>query len=295
MRFAIFTLLLIFLCGVSAYSQGQSEIKWTQVFTGNRDFSVALPGEMLVYQDKKRNTVTIFANTDDASFSVRIHNDPRVNYLDHNKKLRTAEGFSGSEIAGKGFQGAIYIADKKIYRISAYFRTSSGFFSVEVLARSKDSTVLTDFLSSMLIKSVSVISSPKGRIGVSASIPVADLATSPIVREFLNRKQSGKVSFGSGAQPIDLDAFFSRPLLLLEKPYPRYSDAARNDNVQGTVVLHVQFKADGTIGNIWVVQGPVALQWSAVDAAKAIKFLPAEVDGKPVDVVREMEYSFTIY
>jgi hypothetical protein len=34
---------------------------------------------------------------------------------------------------------------------------------------------------------------------------------------------------------------------------------------------------------------------NSVDAARRIKFLPAEVDGKPVDVTKIVEYSFSIY
>jgi hypothetical protein len=34
---------------------------------------------------------------------------------------------------------------------------------------------------------------------------------------------------------------------------------------------------------------------NSVDAARRIKFLPAEVDGKPIDVSRMVEYSFSIY
>ncbi len=184
---------------------------------------------------------------------------------------------------------------QKIYRLSLYFRTSAGFYSAEILARDRNVTALADFLSSLSVKSAPLFEDKSGRRGVAATVSVDELPTSEEVRNFLDRKQTGKARLLKGTQVIDLDVFFSRPVLFLEKAYPCYGDVARQNNVQGTVVLQVQFKADGGVGDIWVAKGPALLHESAVEAARKIKFLPAEIDDKPVDVVREVEYSFTIY
>jgi TonB family protein len=66
--------------------------------------------------------------------------------------------------------------------------------------------------------------------------------------------------------------------------------------VQGTVKLRVTLLASGNIGAIeLVVSLGAGLDQAAFEAARSIKFLPAEIDGKPVDVTMNFEYGFTIY
>lgn len=83
---------------------------------------------------------------------------------------------------------------------------------------------------------------------------------------------------------------------IISKPRADYTDAARQDQVQGVVNLRVSFLANGEIGGVTVVTGlPNGLTESAVEAAKNIKFRPAMRDGKPVSVVKLIQYAFTIY
>ena len=60
--------------------------------------------------------------------------------------------------------------------------------------------------------------------------------------------------------------------------------------------LYITFLADGTIGSI-VVSKPLDtdLDRQAFNAAKQIKFLPAGINGKPVDSSRYISYGFEIY
>jgi TonB family protein len=62
------------------------------------------------------------------------------------------------------------------------------------------------------------------------------------------------------------------------------------------VRLLVGFSADGTVRHILIVK-PLGfgLNEQAVRAARGIKFEPATKDGKPVSVVKQVEYSFSIY
>lgn len=295
MRFSIPFALLLFGLLQSISAQTAGEAKWTKLVSQNSEFSVSLPGDLTVHQDEKRRLVSVLAKADGVSFTVQIGRDSYASQLSSIRKKRIAENFIGSRLSGKAFEGDIFIAQKKIYRVSLYFRTGSGFYSAEILARDRNVTALTDFLSSILIKSTPVFEDKNGTRSVAATVSVDDLVTSREVRDFLDRKESDKARLQKGEQEVDLDVFFSRPVLFLEKGRPRYADAARQNNVQGTVVLQVQFRSDGDVGDIWVSNGPPLLHDSAVQAAKKIKFLPAEIDGKPVDVVREVEYSFSIY
>jgi tetratricopeptide (TPR) repeat protein len=83
---------------------------------------------------------------------------------------------------------------------------------------------------------------------------------------------------------------------LTSKPEPEYTDLARSNQVEGTVILRAVFAADGTVKHIIVVDGlPDGLTWQSVRAAQRIKFVPATLDGRPVSMVLQLEYNFYLY
>ncbi len=87
-----------------------------------------------------------------------------------------------------------------------------------------------------------------------------------------------------------------KPLQLLAKPRPAYTDIARRFNVTGSVKLQVTFKADGTIGAVTAWETlPFGMTKSAIEAARRITFRPEQRNGVKVGVVKSVVYNFTIY
>lgn len=83
---------------------------------------------------------------------------------------------------------------------------------------------------------------------------------------------------------------------VLSKPEPDYTGAARDAQVEGTVVLRAIFAADGKVTNILVLSPlPNGLTERAIDAARKVKFQPAKKDGRPVSMVVQLEYNFNLY
>lgn len=83
---------------------------------------------------------------------------------------------------------------------------------------------------------------------------------------------------------------------VLAKPEPAYTQAAKEAQIAGTVVLRAVFAADGTVNNVLVVGSlPKGLTQRAIEAARKIKFIPAEINGKPVSVFMQIEYNFNLY
>ncbi len=83
---------------------------------------------------------------------------------------------------------------------------------------------------------------------------------------------------------------------ILSKPSPEYTEAARQNQVTGTVMLVMIFSADGKIrGLIPIARLPYGLTESAMKAARNIKFSPAIKNGKPVSQFIRVEYNFNIY
>lgn len=97
---------------------------------------------------------------------------------------------------------------------------------------------------------------------------------------------------GGGVQPMS--AALKPTILYKEKA--KYTEEARQNKVQGTVVLNVVFTADGRISNIRVVRGlPDGLTEKAIEAAQKIRFRPAVKNGSPVSVRGNLEFTFNLY
>lgn len=88
----------------------------------------------------------------------------------------------------------------------------------------------------------------------------------------------------------------STEIVFKSKPHPSYTDAARQNLVQGTISVAVEFGADGKIKNAFAFNTlPEGLTETALKAVAKIKFEPATKDGKPVSVIKIIEYSYSIY
>jgi TonB family protein len=78
-----------------------------------------------------------------------------------------------------------------------------------------------------------------------------------------------------------------------KKPEPSYTNQARENGIEGTVIIRCIFTATGRVTNIKVISAlPDGLAERAVEAAKKIKFIPATKDGHPVSMWMELQYEF---
>jgi TonB family protein len=86
-----------------------------------------------------------------------------------------------------------------------------------------------------------------------------------------------------------------RPTILYREK-AQYTREARDNKVEGKIVLSAVFSADGQISDIKVIQGlPDGLTENAIMAAKKIRFEPAMKDGQPVSVRGRLEFTFNLY
>lgn len=106
---------------------------------------------------------------------------------------------------------------------------------------------------------------------------------------------SGRGS-GVGGPPGPPPARVTQPLRITHKQKAQYTDAARTNNVQGTVTLRVTFLASGGIGSITTIRGlPHGLTEQAIAAARAMRFEPEMVNGVPRTTTRPVSFTFNIY
>jgi TonB family protein len=88
----------------------------------------------------------------------------------------------------------------------------------------------------------------------------------------------------------------ARRAVIEKRPEPGTTAEARANHTGGVVRLRAILSASGKVTHIEVLQGlPNGLTKKAIEAAKKIKFTPAEKDGHPVSQYVVIEYNFDIY
>ena len=81
---------------------------------------------------------------------------------------------------------------------------------------------------------------------------------------------------------------------LLQRVEPDYPESARQQNIQGAVVLEVHIAADGIVQDIQVISGPSVLAEAATAAVKQWKFKQRLVKGSPVEMQTKITLNFRL-
>lgn len=92
----------------------------------------------------------------------------------------------------------------------------------------------------------------------------------------------------------------NRGVLISARPKPMYTEQARKESIEGNVLLRVEFRSDGSIGEVTPIKPKkkfvkYGLVNQAINAAKRIIFEPARRHGKPVTVTKTVPFSFDLY
>lgn len=103
-----------------------------------------------------------------------------------------------------------------------------------------------------------------------------------------------------GVSPNSIDATTpARPLPdrlvpahVIYRVEPFYPRAALEQQVEGTVRIHVTVDKDGRVRNLKVVSGPAPLTSAAVDAAQYWRYIPSLRNGEPIETEEEINIEF---
>lgn len=95
---------------------------------------------------------------------------------------------------------------------------------------------------------------------------------------------------------LKIDYKYEKELKVIKKSPAPYTDSARRKGIEGTIDAIVEFKGDGKVGFVIITKGlPEGLNENVVDAARKVKFEAAIRNGRPVSVVKMMQYTFDTY
>jgi TonB family protein len=128
-----------------------------------------------------------------------------------------------------------------------------------------------------------------GEFGSSTPAPPAAANGEVRTAGFDQRASAPAQAVAAAAKPAD------RPVEIVFKPTPEYTDDARSARIEGTVSLELEFTAAGDVRVLRVVRGlGHGLDEAAQRAALRIRFKPAQSDARPVDSRATVHITFRL-
>ena len=82
--------------------------------------------------------------------------------------------------------------------------------------------------------------------------------------------------------------------LLITKVPPEYPPDAKEQRIQGVVVLSVIIDTEGSVANVQLIVGHPLLAPAAIDAVKQWKYKPYLLNGSPLEVETQVQVNFTL-
>src|SRR5262249_9518448 len=99
-----------------------------------------------------------------------------------------------------------------------------------------------------------------------------------------------------GAQKSLNEPLPSHRPMVVQTVKAKYTEEARQNKVQGTVLLSIVMEASGIVSGVRVIRAlPDGLTEKAIEAAQKLVFLPASDNGKFISVRGTLDFSFNLY
>ncbi len=162
-----------------------------------------------------------------------------------------------------------------------YFSLKKRLYVLQVVSRADNNQIVRNFLESVRLVNQKQFAAPNSTKNVKPD----SLTVLPEIVENLPERVDD-------SQPLQDKS--DRGVIILYRPRPRFSAAARQARLSGKVKMKVLFSSSGKITKVEVVSSSGReLDEAAIKAAEQIQFLPAEKDGKLVSTFKTIEYSFS--
>lgn len=296
---------------ISAQDVKPANLEWTKLTSKAGDFSVAIPSDSWL-TDKEDDVARIFRSVKDSSITITF--EPLSGARQKFEQQLKLPQRDDDQTKIERYKMGDFLVEQSYGRKSRKLKypythlimaSSKGRYTITVLSRSESSELYKLILGSIEFGGIPLYDElPRPTITetmssklisadqqVLSAIKVPDATHNQLIRsrekfsleEWVSREEE---------QPENL----TRGLIILRKVKASYTDKARRKWVKGTVTLSVNFRADGSVGDIVLLDSlDKGLDQNAFEVAKKLKFLPQMIDGKAVDAVRRVSYTFDIY
>jgi protein TonB len=82
--------------------------------------------------------------------------------------------------------------------------------------------------------------------------------------------------------------------LLVKRVEPQYPEAARNDRIEGTIILSASISELGNVETVELVSGDRTLARAAIEAVKQWKYKPFLLNGTPMTMLTQVVVEFRL-
>ena len=299
------TLFSIINCFAQTSPSAESE-KWTRIDTAEQELSLAFPPKYIVDAEKKKfgaiYKITGFSNGVIMELSVSKNTSGREFSM-----VKPPKGMNSATFSKKNLNGIRSSSDSsqtgQKETISIFGDKNYYFISITAADKTKSEAEIERFLYSIKIKGENLFKNPKTQNYPEESVALSSLGSSPEVTEAIKRKlekrkfKAEKI-ISSNADQIDSYAEYSRPPIIVEQQYPQFRPRfdAINSEIYLSAKLKLTLSADGQISDIKVVGGSDnAYIDSCIDAAKKIRFIPAQKNGVNADSFKTIEFNMQAF
>ncbi|HSU26420.1 MAG TPA: energy transducer TonB [Pyrinomonadaceae bacterium] len=286
---------------LAGFAVGQDAVEWMRVESPSGDLSFAVPASgNIVFNDDEG--YRIWHQEPGVWLSVMAWRNMDGKTM-IKRQMSTKAGTDAKYFEVGDFIVRQYKAPDAVTKLDYQYLTlasSKGYYSISARVTKDTHQIYASFLNSIRLRDVPLFVGQPLPVE-SRTVRMNDLQTDDFVLQALKQPDPKDLELepdpgmpATPAAPVKVE--YSRDLIILRKPRTAYTPSARANRVSGNIALRVTFRADGQIGRVVLVKSlDKSLDREAFNAARRIKFLPAEVDGKPVEVDRVIEYGFSIY
>jgi len=301
----ILAVLFVFFVSFTALAQEKSAAKWTRFEFENKNFAISFPPGFIIDAEKRDGgqRYRIIAYLNGVKMELKINKDGNarswvkaLSFLSPDWKISdfTAGNFLGKRLTSEEFE--------KEYFEYLYLGSDDFHYYVSVKAKSKNKDELKRFLFSVILGGKPLFQQKEKSTFEEETVSLETIKTSAEVSEAYTRKiekKEIKISYESDSsqdEEINYEKLTRLPIIL-ERPIPALNP---RDVLEGSSThiakLKVNFLADGQIGDIIVYSNSKKdFMKACVEAARKIRFIPAQIDGKNVDAVVIVDYTLQIY
>lgn len=181
------------------------------------------------------------------------------------------KGFENTKL--NGFNAKKHqLTNNDIYHDVYYFITKKHLYILTVAAKDRGNPFIAHLLSSFKLDENKSLSGMNNISNQNMQIPSGNVDQIYTIKEV------------------------TRKPYVIWKPEPAYTNRARQNQEMGRVTLNTILDSSGQVRILKVVKElGDGLTEQAIEAARNLRFLPAEKDGKNVSVQIRMEYNFNLY
>ena len=305
--------------GPGASGQAQSAsgqaAAWSRYTYPGEEFSAELPGMPLVYQTwravnndyRKSERMRVFSlyNGGVIFFVVAYDNPHSSESLDFfAAHLRGAWGLTPkASVTLSGFEGMSYNVvgvqrGRTVYDLHGegrVFRTKKHAYLALALSKEAERPEVERFLNAFALGASPVGESIAEEESVPRYVPPKKSSGNSAEERMKLVRPEGTTPMHASDEPFTMQEVGHKALIIY-KPEPPYTEAARMKEVSGVVRLRVVLSATGRVTDIEVVKSlPNGLTESAIRVARQLRFFPAEKDGRPVSQYVVLENNYNIY